>query len=416
MRASALYAAGYLAFWQNDPGQAIVLLEESERLSRQLQDKRGIARALTYLGAITHNRGEVEAAATMHEEALRLCKEVGAKSELAELIGIMGAVPLFHGEYTKARELLEESLALCKEVGNVWITATMLYLLGWIAYEQGEYTNARMLTEESLAHYRTLGKPLLFMEALIMYAYVLIALGDELTARTLLEEALSLSRELESQDDSARTLCGLGHLALRQGDLVQARTHYEESITTLQGRWIIPRLKWALASSLEGLGEIALAEGQVAWTVRLFAAANAVRSAHGYYSPLGMKQPFYDQTVAGARTQLGEKAFAALWAEGQQLTPLQALTAEARAPITTSGPKAVSTSTLPPLAASPGGLTAREVEVLRLVAMGLSKNQIAEQLVLSPNTVNVHIQSIYGKLGINSRSAATRYAMEHHLA
>jgi DNA-binding CsgD family transcriptional regulator len=273
-----------------------------------------------------------------------------------------------------------------------------------------------MLTEESLAHHRTLGKPIIFLETLITYAFELIALGDELTARTLLEEALALSRELQSQDDSARTLCGLGYLALRQGDLVHARTHYEQSITTLQGRWIVPRLKWALASSLEGLGEIALAEGQVAWTVRLFAAANAVRSAHGYYSPLAMKQPFYDQTVAGARAQLGEKVFAALWAEGQQLTPLEALTAEARAPMATSGPKAVSTSTLPPLAASPGGLTAREVEVLRLVAMGLSKNQIAEQLVLSPNTVNVHIQSIYGKLGINSRSAATRYAIEHHLA
>ena len=416
VRAQALYTAGYLAFYQNDPGRAIVLLEESERLSRQLQDKQGIASALTYLGMIAHNRGEVEAAATMHEEALSLCKEVGAKSKLAEFIGIMGGVALFHGEYTKAHELLEESLALSKEAGNVWITASILYMLGWIAYEQGEYTNARMLTEESLAHYRTLGKPMLFMEDLIIYAYELIALGDELTARTLLEEALSLSRELESQDDSARTLCGLGHLALRQGDLVQARKHYEESITTLQGRWIIPRLKWALASSLEGLGEIARALGQVAWTVRLFAAANAVRSAHGYYSPLGMKQPLYNQTVAGARTQLGEKAFAALWAEGQQLTPLEALTAEARAPITMSGLKGVSTSTLPPLAASLDGLTAREVEVLRLVAMGLSKNQIAEQLVLSPNTVNVHIQSIYGKLGINSRSAATRYAIEHHLA
>ena len=416
VRARALYTAGYLAIYQNDPGQAAMLLEESERLSRQLQDKQGIASALAYLGVITHNRGEVAAVATMHEEALRLCKEVGAKSELAELIGIMGVIELFHGEYTKAREILEENLALSKDVGNVWITASMLYMLGWIAYEQGEYTNARMLTEESLAHYRTLGKPMLFMEALIMYAYVLIALGDKLTARTLLEEALSLSRELESQDDIARALCGLGHLALRQGDLVQARAHYEESITTLQGRWIPPRLKWALASSLEGLGEIALAEGQVAWTVRLFAAANAVRSAHGYYSPLGMKQPFYDQTVAGARSQLGEKAFAALWAEGQQLTPLEALTAEAPAPITMSGSKAVSTSTLPLHAAALDGLTAREVEVLRLVAIGLSKNQIAEQLVLSPNTVNVHIQSIYGKLGINSRSAATRYAIEHHLA
>src|SRR6266487_4806442 len=392
VQASALYTAGYLAYWQNDPGQALVLLEESERLSRQLQDRQGIASALAYLGAMTHIRGKGEAGATRQEEALRVFKEVGAKSGLAELIGIMGGIALFSGEYTKARQLLEESLALSQAVGNVWLTASILYLLGWIAYEQGAYTNARVLTEESLAHYRTLGKPMLFMQALILYAYVLLALGDEVTARTLLEEALTLSRELESQDDSARTHCGLGHLALRQGDLVQARTHYEECITTLQGRWIIPRLKWALASSLEGLGEIALAEGQVAWTVRLFAAANAVRSAHGYYSPLGMRQPFYDQTVARARAQLGEKAFAALWAEGQQLTPVEALTAEARTPITTSGPKAVSTSTLPPHAASLDGLSAREVEVLRLVAMGLSRNQIAEQLVLSPNTVNVHIQ------------------------
>jgi len=61
-------------------------------------------------------------------------------------------------------------------------------------------------------------------------------------------------------------------------------------------------------------------------------------------------------------------------------------------------------------------LTAREVEVLRLLAMGLSNSQIAERLILSPHTVNGHIQSIYGKLGLNSRSAATRYAIEYHLA
>jgi DNA-binding CsgD family transcriptional regulator len=60
-------------------------------------------------------------------------------------------------------------------------------------------------------------------------------------------------------------------------------------------------------------------------------------------------------------------------------------------------------------------LTAREIEVLRLLAMGMTNSQIAEQLVLSPHTVNVHNQSIFGKLGVNSRSAATRYALEHKL-
>jgi predicted ATPase/DNA-binding CsgD family transcriptional regulator len=61
-------------------------------------------------------------------------------------------------------------------------------------------------------------------------------------------------------------------------------------------------------------------------------------------------------------------------------------------------------------------LTARETEVLRLLAMGLSNKEIAGRLVLSPHTVNGHVYSIFGKLALNSRSAATRYALEHHLA
>ncbi|HYX48230.1 MAG TPA: LuxR C-terminal-related transcriptional regulator, partial [Ktedonobacteraceae bacterium] len=63
-----------------------------------------------------------------------------------------------------------------------------------------------------------------------------------------------------------------------------------------------------------------------------------------------------------------------------------------------------------------GDLTIREIEVLRLLALGLSNKQIAERLILSPHTVSGHIQSIFGKLALNSRSAATRYALEHHLA
>jgi DNA-binding NarL/FixJ family response regulator len=70
-----------------------------------------------------------------------------------------------------------------------------------------------------------------------------------------------------------------------------------------------------------------------------------------------------------------------------------------------------------PLAATtqPAGLTAREVEVLRLLAQGLTYAQIAEQLVVSRRTVNGHATSIYSKLGVTSRSAATRYAIDHHM-
>ncbi len=62
----------------------------------------------------------------------------------------------------------------------------------------------------------------------------------------------------------------------------------------------------------------------------------------------------------------------------------------------------------------PAGLTAREVQVLRLVATGLTDMQVAEQLIISPRTVHAHLTSIYTRLGVTSRSAATRYAVEHH--
>src|SRR5207302_4117518 len=60
-------------------------------------------------------------------------------------------------------------------------------------------------------------------------------------------------------------------------------------------------------------------------------------------------------------------------------------------------------------------LTTREVEVLRLVAQGLSDSAVAERLVISPRTVQGHVRSIYNKLHVNSRVAATRYAIEHQL-
>jgi class 3 adenylate cyclase len=63
----------------------------------------------------------------------------------------------------------------------------------------------------------------------------------------------------------------------------------------------------------------------------------------------------------------------------------------------------------------PARLTAREVDVLRLVAIGLSDAEVAEQLVVSVRTVNAHLRSIYRKVGVHSRAAAGRFAEENDL-
>ncbi len=61
------------------------------------------------------------------------------------------------------------------------------------------------------------------------------------------------------------------------------------------------------------------------------------------------------------------------------------------------------------------GLTQREWEVLQLLAEGLTNAQITQRLVISVVTVNSYLRSIYGKLGVSTCTAATRFALDHHL-
>ena len=127
----------------------------------------------------------------------------------------------------------------------------------------------------------------------------------------------------------------------------------------------------------------------------------------------------YEQYVTSARGQLGPEAFAAAWGEGRTMTPEQALASLEpatfpRPPSAPSSPSAVSTPA-PKASTSPDVLTAREMDVLRLLAQGLTSAQMAERLVIGLVTVNSHVRSIYSKLGVTSRATATRYVLEHNL-
>jgi DNA-binding CsgD family transcriptional regulator len=139
----------------------------------------------------------------------------------------------------------------------------------------------------------------------------------------------------------------------------------------------------------------------------------------------------YERACNGLRAALGDAVFTEAWAAGQaqgrDRPQAGARTARPRVPgdPTPRGPAeppapagaAASARRLTPGEATKPepALTARETEILRLVASAFSDGQIAERLILSPRTVQAHVRAIYAKLNVGNRSAATRYAIEHGL-
>jgi ATP/maltotriose-dependent transcriptional regulator MalT len=231
-------------------------------------------------------------------------------------------------------------------------------------------------------------------------------------AYALLEESIAVLKEMAtswtpSQNNLAEALSILGRVVTRQGDLAKAQALHEESLAAAKH---MANMR-IIAFSLEGLADTVTAQGKPAWAAQLWGAGEVFREAAGAPLPAAW-QSDYERAVAAARASLGEQAFSALWATGRTLSLEQVLAERESVPFTPPVNTAVPPSISP---ASATGLTPRELEVLRLLTQGLTSAQIAESLVISLVTINSHIRSIYSKLGVTSRAAATRYAIEHKL-
>jgi predicted ATPase/DNA-binding CsgD family transcriptional regulator len=458
VRAKALYASGELALLLGDDDRAAAWGEESLLLYRALGDKRGIAASLMMLGQAASLRGNFVAALTLHQESLALHRELEDREGIADSLLHLGWTSFTLGDFSKAGEQYEGSLQILRDLGNREAIATVLDSLGHVANLRGEYARAHALTQEGLELFRELGDRVGIVSSLYDLARVAFLQDDLAQVPPLLEESLALAREEGHNLLIAFLLSLLGELLLCQGDATRARSSLEESMVLFkeagswrgvarrgragslsllakldvqQGDYVSARAlyeeslvlaremgsKLNIVDCLEGLAVVVATQGEPAWAAQLWGAAKTFREAMSTPIP-PVYRTEYERSVTAARTQLGEKAFAKAWAEGRTMTPEQAFTA-----YTTQEPAVIpsistmlgqaSASPAPSMVTNPDGLTSREVEVLRLVAQGLTNDQVAEQLVIGPLTVNTHLTSIYGKIQVSSRAAATRYAIEH---
>ena len=261
---------------------------------------------------------------------------------------------------------------------------------------------------ESLALYRELGDKQGLVESLNQLAVMSLVQSDHGMARRLSDEAIALARQLGELSLLSHTLGWRGRIAIDQGDLSVARDLMQEGLKLQQQ----VGYKVGILESLITTASLANATAQPLRAARLCGAVESLMAVLGARLKRTTSQ-WHQRNVVAARAQLDEVAFDGAWAEGQAKSMEQAI-AEAEQVLS-----AVETTTTPFSAPAgprdPNALTPRELEVLGLLVAGLSYEQIAEKLVVSRRTVNTHVTAIYGKLGVNSRSAASHYALEHKL-
>ncbi len=210
----------------------------------------------------------------------------------------------------------------------------------------------------------------------------------------------------------AESLAILARIFLSQGERTEARVLYDESLEIA----IELNHMWLIASCLEGRAGMAAEEGQLTWAAQLWGAADALRETIRVPIP-HIERTDYERSIATARTRLGEKDFAAAWEAGRAMTPEQAITSQGNATIAPLAASATTASSTHPAASTyPAGLTAREVEVLRLVTRGLSSGEIALELKISEKTVAHHLTHIFNKTSSENRAAAAVFAIRHGLA
>jgi len=414
VRAKALLAAGDLVGYLGDIDRGEALCQQGLALFRESGDVAGVGTALYYLGAIETWKTNLAAARSRLEASLSLLQEVGDKHIMAWTLHFLAAVDSDQGHYLKGRSQAEAGLLLFRELGDTLGIAHSLQNMAENFLSEGDAVKAHPLLEESLALFRKLGDK--DFEGIVLGDLGLVAFhqGNMALAHSLIEEGLTHFQEedgLTILDAKARTLAHLAQVVAFEGDGTTARALYEQCLAIAR-KAPFPRLT---PFYLEGLAGVVAAQGELLWATRLWGAAEALRDAMGTPIPPAYRVD-YERSGAAARTQLSEQAFAAAWAQGRTMTPEQALAAQGPAEmplLTPTGPPSTPPAKTTPT--YPAGLTTREVEVLRLLAQGLTDAQIAEQLVISPRTVNNHLTSIYSRIQVSSRSAATRYAIEHRL-
>jgi DNA-binding CsgD family transcriptional regulator len=398
----ALFAAGLFAIHLDQGERARVWLEESMNLAAAAEDHAGFAQAAQVLTLFFLLKGNLAAAQAQTDVIATFVRSSADPWVLASAEGTAGMLSLYLGEFPYARVRLERSEALYREAGDRYLSELTLLLVADTLAATGDKTGAQVLLDGQIPSLEA--RHGAWPAGYILCAYGQFALrrGDWARARLLLDHSLALFSRLRDVRGVARACLFLAQTALYQQDYTTALALALRCLKNAQAAGAVA----TMIGCLEELADASVRRGKAGWAVRLWGAGARQRDVvDPQQRPVEPVERAQLRQVA--RDALGAESFAAAWDAGRRL-PLEQLLS----------PEQLAHSVLEHRARAaklPAGLTRRELEVLLLVADGLSNPEIAERLVISANTVVSYLNLIYRKLDVSSRTAAMRYVIDHQL-
>jgi non-specific serine/threonine protein kinase len=363
--------------------------------------------ALRIVGAVWmfwYYRGLFTEAGSWLNRAIALTGESSPRARVKALRGAAGYARV-QADWGRATALAEEALALAHASSDRWGIAMATNVLGEVAWDTEDYARSEVLYRQAHAILSELGDEFWTAFTAEGVASGLLGQGELDRAQPWIERALAGYRRLGNPVGTAMVLNTAGELAFARRAYTDAAAAWHENLTLL----VAHARTWDIAFTVSALAALALVLGDARRAARLFGAADAMLESldvvrdHRSGAWRGAQQ-------AETRVRLGETAFRTEWDAGRALERDNAI-AEAMTVNPTLAPPAEAGTHV----CLAFGLTAREREVLRLIAAGRSDREIAADLFISPRTVNTHTARIYAKLGVSSRTEAATWAVRHAL-
>jgi ATP/maltotriose-dependent transcriptional regulator MalT len=456
-------------FVRDEPAAGMGWLARTRRHAAGLPDCVELGFMAVLEATVLRYGGDLASAGPLAERAAEIGQRFGDRDLLAMAIHTQGLILIAQGRITEGVPLLDEAMtsvvagevgdyfagavycnviAACLEIADVrraaeWAEAARVWSdsvpseslypglcrvnRAQVASLRGEWSLAEAESVRATEQLMSTSPPLA-AEALYETGDVRRRRGDLAGAEAAFERAHELGFEPQP---------GLGLVRLAQGKIDAALSALRSAVAAPSGnRLRTARLQWALAEAALAAGDLdaarssadeldAIARDSEARVLEASAATvrGSVRAAEGdvpgsvaslrHASALWqeLRLPY---EAARTRTQLGLALRAAGDDDGARMELRAALAAFER--LGASHDAAVASDLMGGPTVLPRGLTAREAEVLRLVAAGKTNRDIAVELVISEHTVARHLQNMFVKLDVSSRSAATAFAYEHGLA